>query len=184
MNRVIVAATLLLAALSGACASEVPPSTGGAPGNMMRYAVMIDPGLDAASSQAYVDGFATWSARISELTLDVSVGACQPNDSTICVSAGTAALQAASSDAGFEILGLTQRDEAADSAQIYTFPMEALPASEAAEAALHEIGHALGLQHTWAQSPTGNATLMCATVNCGVPDITATDIAQFWSLRQ
>lgn len=120
-----------------------------------------------------------WEATVPGLSFEVYAGTYSDTLAAgtfhrITVRAMTdAALQTYDSNSGdAHVLGGTLRLDSADDAWI---SLDAAAGNQL-QAAEHEIGHAMGLEHT----STG---VMCKDSECASPSVTAVDVAQFLATR-
>jgi hypothetical protein len=166
MRALIIFATILLAA----CGAPPPATPLGT-----TYEVVVDPAAGADAYAQMQQAAAAWVAAIPELSLRVSQGPCPgvPARGVVCAAIADAAQQAEEhAAAGPGVIDDTVSWPPDDSAQVWFFSTE--PGAQAAE---HELGHAMGLVHT------GPGTIMCAYTGGWPAGVTAADVTQFWALR-
>lgn len=136
------------------------------------YRVQLSPAFTADQQESILAAVDDWRAVVP-VHFDVAVSACSGDDDCrICV--------APSYETQGEPLGRTERrwwlsGESATSTLFVACIAETTTTLE--EAAAHELGHAMALEHT------GPGTLMCADGTCMAPKPVAEDVSQWWGLR-
>jgi hypothetical protein len=149
-----------------------------APPAALDYAVSIDPTFTADEVDAVTSGLDDWSKAVPQLHLSSVIASCDtPAPGQVCLNAS----MDPPSDPGDEIVGTTYRG-AAESGTILIYVARILAVAPDAMALTkqtveHELGHAMGLQHT------ATGTLMAADVGNQAPSVTQADVAQFWNIR-
>ena len=143
----------------------------------MSYDVSLDPTFQPDEVEAIVTGLEEWQESIPELHVTYSVSTCDsPAACQVCFHPDHSA-----PDPSHDVIGSTFPGSSDDSkVLIYVDRIRATgwePSALTAQTAAHEMGHAIGLRHTGAQ------TLMAADVPDQAHGVTPTDVAQFWSVR-
>lgn len=147
------------------------------------YHIVIDPNLSLADQSAAIEAAQNWEQALGgELNFNsISISSCLGERREICVLASSDSFIIAHNGNNKEI-GLTVRQWYLDRADIY-LPLDSdqkqcNSASCMLQNLTHEMGHAMGLAHTQAQTVmfwiNGNAS---STITCD-------DIAQWMELRQ
>jgi hypothetical protein len=143
----------------------------------MDYTVTIDPSFTADQLEAVFAGIDEWHTTIPDLHFTTMVAPCgSPSSCHVCVHPAYDP-----PDPSHDVIGSTYPGSDDDSTiWIYVDRIEATGwdvASLTQQTTAHEIGHALGLQHS------GAGTLMAADVPDQAHAVTAADVNQFWSVR-
>jgi Metallo-peptidase family M12 len=140
-----------------------------APGD--RYEVVIDPKVSAEDATSITTATYEWAGILDgRLKVGTVIRPCSGADREICVREGTAS-EIASLGAKADALAYTVRTDLDDRAEVVFLPRAGT------RAIAHELGHAMGLEHT----QTG--TLMCADGSCAAVTPTCDDVAQWSSVR-
>jgi hypothetical protein len=148
------------------------------PADSLDYAVLIDPSFAMDQQGAAAAGIEDWAAAVPQLKLTYATGTCgaTPSPQQVCIQP-----EYAEPDPPVQVVGTTYRG-AEDSGTVYIFVnrIDAMAGDAMGltqQTVAHELGHAMGLQHTAA------GTLMAADVSDQAPTVTAADVAQFWAIR-
>jgi hypothetical protein len=165
-----VLALSVLIALSACSVSTTPPPP-------LEYSVSIDPMFASDQIDSVAAAVDAWNKAIPALHLTYVIAPCTtPSAQQACLSPAFDP-----PDPSDDVVGETTRG-AADSSSVKIFVARIRATTYNADAltqqtAAHELGHAMGLQHS------GTETLMAADVPNQAPSITSADIAQFWAVR-
>jgi hypothetical protein len=125
----------------------------------------------------------SWAAASKSISFDYVVSDCDEHTfpGEICYMPATQHEVAEMCSTSPTSVGCTIRDESTDSAYTKLSDTAAnghrLTSDERMRIEQHELGHALGLEHT------GAGTIMCATTDCEPDSVTCQDVEQFWSVR-
>jgi hypothetical protein len=165
-----VSALSVLIALSACSVSTTPPPP-------LEYSVSIDPMFARDQIESVAAAVDAWNKAIPELHLTYAAAPCTaPSAQQACLSPSFDP-----PDPSDDVVGATTRGaDDSSTVKIYVARIRATAYNVDAltqQTATHELGHAMGLQH----SATG--TLMAADVPNQAPTITPADIAQFWAVR-
>ncbi len=145
----------------------------------MDYAVSIDPAFATNEIDAVSAGLESWSQAVPQLRLTFAIATCDtPAAGQVCLHPEFAPPDNPSD----EVVGTTYRGASGSgTVLIYVARIESIaPDGMMAltqQTVEHELGHAMGLQHTAA------GTLMAADVGDQAQDVTPADVAQFWAVR-
>jgi len=172
------------------CALAALPACADKPEN--NYTVYVDPAFDSATQQVILDGLNNWQTRVWNtghmLWLNPIIGThdCSHGCDDIIVihASNMAAVAALAHDSdGDGPDGITFRSWREDPTTGHywdwsnVFLAADMRQSDIHNIVLHEVGHALALQHT----PPGQ--IMCWSTECESADITQDDINQYLTLR-
>jgi len=135
------------------------------------YALVIDSAVSAEEASSITNAVFQWAAILDgRLKMTVAIGPCRGVDREVCVHLATEA-QIVALGGLPSALGRTIRSDMSDRADIY------LRDTAGTRAIAHEVGHAMGLEHT----QTG--TLMCTDQGCAAWVPTCDDVAQWGAVR-
>jgi hypothetical protein len=135
------------------------------------YELVIDSAVSTEEAASITDAVFEWAAILDgRLKMTVAIGRCRGVDREICVHLATES-QIVSLGGLPSAVGRTLRSDISDRADVY------LRDTAGTRAIAHEIGHAMGLEHT----QTG--TLMCSDRGCAAWVPTCDDVAQWGAVR-
>jgi hypothetical protein len=156
-------------ALVGALAACILAGCDPAPGH--DYQLVIDPRSTDAEAASITDAMYSWVVILDgRLKVSSAIGTCHGADREICVHLATQA-QIESLGGLPSALGRTLRSDMSDRADVY------IRVTAGTRAIAHELGHAMGLEHTQA------GTLMCSDRGCAAFSPTCDDVAQWGTIR-
>jgi hypothetical protein len=149
------------------------------------YLVVVSPDLSAARQADVVEAAGRWEASTVELGFDFVVAYCDergPHPGEICVvPMEQAAVARMCGNRLADAIGCTTRSRTDDASTVglasLTEQGEPIDDDLQARVAMHELGHAMGLQHA------GHETIMCRAMSCASESVTCDDVEQFWELR-
>ena len=135
-----------------------------------RYELVIDPAFSAEEVASITEASHAWEAVLdARVKLTSAVGACRGDNHEICVHSATKSQIVALGIPS--TIGFTNRSGISDRADVY------LLVTDGVRAVAHELGHAMGLEHTQA------GTLMCDDSGCAAFVPTCDDAAQWDAVR-
>lgn len=135
------------------------------------YSVTVSPDFTAEQRQAVHAGISAWHAAIPELAVSVHDGPCE-DPTSICLAPDNAAMPGDVHWAGWTSPDHMHLFIATDRIAAHGYGMRTVQ-----QTAAHELGHAMGLEHTKA------GDLMAAEVGEQAHDVTDNDRAQWWATR-
>jgi hypothetical protein len=160
-----------------ACAVSVLYAFGCSPAPGQVYDVVIDPAFSVPERVYALDALNSWEAILDgRLRVpSVSTGPCSGASYQICIHAASLAqIVALGGDA--DALGRTLRSDVSDRADVYIISYPD-PSGDVTRTIAHELGHAMGLEHTQ------GGTLMCCDTRCAAPLPTCDDVDQWDVVR-